>query len=138
MSTISERGVRYPIESPDNVKKNVLDVIDYQYKGQRDIVIMIQQPEFTSVCPMTGLPDFGCMTIRYTPALKIVELKSLKFYLLQYRNVGIFYENVVNRILNDLVAVLEPKRMEIIGDFSARGGITTKVTAVYEVKNEIS
>ena len=138
MSTISERRDSYPIESPDHVKKDVLDAIDYQYKGQRDIVIMIQQPEFTSVCPKTGLPDFGCITMRYTPDLKIVELKSLKFYLLQYRNVGIFYENVVNRILDDLVAVLEPKWMEIIGDFTARGGITAKVTAVYGVENEIS
>ena len=120
------------IESPDIVKTNVLTTIEYEYKSKRDIDIIIQQPEYTSVCPMTGLPDFGCITIKYMPDTKIVELKSLKFYLLQYRNVGIFYEHVVNRILDDLVAVLDPKRMEVTGDFTARGGITTKVTAVYE------
>lgn len=81
---------------------------------------------------MTGLPDFGTVTIRYRPDEKIVELKSLKFYLLQYRNVGIFYEHVVNRILDDLVAVVKPKRMEVIGDFTPRGGISTVVTALYE------
>ncbi|HAY39977.1 MAG TPA: 7-cyano-7-deazaguanine reductase [Desulfobacteraceae bacterium] len=108
--------------------------MEYQYHDQRDIDIVIQQPEYTSVCPMTGLPDIGCITITYRPHNKIVELKSLKFYLLQYRNVGIFYEHVVNRILEDLVAVLEPKHMEVTGDFTARGGITTKVTAVFEGK----
>jgi 7-cyano-7-deazaguanine reductase len=108
--------------------------MDYQYQNQRDIDIVIQQPEYTSVCPMTGLPDVGCITITYRPYNKIIELKSLKFYLLQYRNVGIFYEHVVNRILEDLVAVLAPKYMEITADFTARGGMTTKVTAVFEGK----
>jgi 7-cyano-7-deazaguanine reductase len=112
--------------------------MEYQYQNQRDIDIVIQQPEYTSVCPMTGLPDVGCITITYRPFNKIVELKSLKFYLLQYRNVGIFYEHVVNRILEDLVAVLAPKYMEVTGDFKARGGITTKVTAVFEGKNNVS
>ena len=83
---------------------------------------------------MTGLPDFGCITIRYIPGEKIVELKSLKFYLLQYRNVGIFYEHVVNRILDDLVSVLDPRQMEVIGDFTSRGGITSSISAVYEGK----
>jgi 7-cyano-7-deazaguanine reductase len=80
---------------------------------------------------MTGLPDFGTITIRYRPDAKIIELKSLKFYLLQYRNVGIFYEHVVNRILDDLVKVLSPKWMEVQGAFSARGGITTQVVAEF-------
>ena len=121
-------------ESPDTIKTDMLDPLDYQYRLQRDIDIVIKQPEYTSVCPMTGLPDFGCITIRYRPNQKIIELKSLKFYLLQYRNFGIFYEHVVNRILDDLVKVLDPKFMEVTGDFSARGGMTTKVTAVYERK----
>lgn len=121
----------YPIESPDIVLKDMLDPIDYAYTGKRDVEIVIRQPEFTSVCPMTGLPDFGCITITYVPDEKIVELKSLKFYLLQYRNVGIFYETVVNRILDDLVSVLKPKTMQIIGDFTSRGGIDTTVTASY-------
>ena len=123
-------------QKPDTIRKDVLDPVDYQYKGIRDIDIDIHQPEFTSVCPMTGLPDFGTITIRYRPDQKIVELKSLKYYLLQYRNVGIFYEHVVNRVLDDLVAVVKPKRMEVIGDFTPRGGISTVVTAAYEGRDE--
>ena len=127
-----EKNIKYNIESPDIVKADMLDAIEYGYKSRRDIDIVIRQLEYTSVCPMTGLPDVGCITIKYRPDAKIVELKSLKFYLLQYRNVGIFYEHLVNRILDDLVAVLEPKSMEVTGDFTARGGITTTVTAVFE------
>lgn len=122
----------YQIESPHGVKADLIETIDYEYRLQRDIDVAIDQPEFTSVCPMTGLPDFGRIIIRYRPNHKIVELKSLKFYLLQYRNVGIFYEHLVNRILDDLVDALSPKRMEVTGDFTARGGITTRVTAEYE------
>lgn len=117
--------------SPDNVSAEILEAIAYKYAARREIEIIIQQPEFTSVCPMTGLPDFGCIIIKYVPAEKIVELRSLKFYLLQYRNVGIFYEHVVNRILDDLVDVLAPRRMTLTGDFTSRGGITTRVTAIY-------
>ena len=134
MSASLEKEIKYTIESPDIVKTDVLVPMEYQYQNQRDIDIVIQQPEYTSVCPMTGLPDVGCITITYRPYNKIVELKSLKFYLLQYRNVGIFYEHVVNRILEDLVAVLAPRYMEVTGDFTARGGITTKVTAVFKGK----
>jgi len=119
------------IESPDGVTTEPLEAIDYQYRGKRDIEVFIEQPEHTSVCPMTGLPDFGTLQIRYVPDRKIVELKSLKYYLLQYRNVGIFYEHLVNRILDDLVSVLSPKRMEVSGVFTARGGIQTRVTAVH-------
>jgi 7-cyano-7-deazaguanine reductase len=131
VSVSLEKQIKYIIERPDIVKTDVLVPMEYQYQNQRDIDIVIQQPEYTSVCPMTGLPDVGCITITYRPYKKIIELKSLKVYLLQYRNVGIFYEHVVNRILDDLVAVLEPKYMEVTGDFAARGGITTKVTAVF-------
>ena len=120
-----------------NIKTDILEVMEYKYQNKRNIDIIIKQPEFTSVCPMTGLPDFGCITIRYKPDVKIVELKSLKFYLLQYRNVGIFYEHLVNRILDDLVKVLKPVGMQIEGDFTARGGITTKVTAAYNRKDEV-
>ena len=134
MSASLEKQIKYTIKSPDIVKTDVLVAMEYQYQGQRDIDIVIRQPEYTSVCPMTGLPDVGCISITYRPHNKIIELKSLKFYLLQYRNVGIFYEHVVNRILEDLAAVLEPKYMEVTGDFTARGGITTKVTAVFEGK----
>ena len=122
----------YPVESPEKVTADILDPIAYGYQRQRDIDIVIRQPEYTSVCPMTGLPDVGCITIRYTPDQSIIELKSLKYYLLQYRNVGIFYEHVVNRILDDLVKVLRPKRMQVTGEFTARGGMTATVSAAYE------
>ena len=132
MPETTDKRIGYNIDSPDIVKTDILETMEYKYKDQRDIDITIQQPEFTSVCPMTGLPDFGCITINYRPDIKIIELKSLKFYILQYRNVGIFYEHVVNKILNDLVEALHPKQMEVTGDFTARGGIITKVTATYE------
>jgi len=131
MATPSKRNVPYSIKKAESVKSDLLEPMKYAYKGHRDIVITIRQPEFTSVCPMTGLPDFGTVTIRYRPDETIVELKSLKFYLLQYRNVGIFYEHLVNRILDDLVKVLAPKSMEVQGTFSARGGITSDVVASY-------
>ena len=129
MSKSYKNSIKYNIENPEIVKADVLDPIEYKYKGKRDITITIEQPEFTSVCPMTGLPDFGCITIKYIPNIKIIELKSLKYYLLQYRNVGAFYEHLANQILDDLVAVLDPKWMEVTGSFTARGGITTKVNA---------
>jgi 7-cyano-7-deazaguanine reductase len=131
MSVTFEQYGPSDIKSPDIVKTEMLEPIEYKYQSRRDIDIVIKQPEYTSLCPMTGQPDFGCITIKYRPNTKIIELKSLKFYLLQYRNVGIFYEHVVNRILDDLKMVFEPKFMEITGDFTARGGITTQVTAVY-------
>ena len=122
----------YTIESPDIIDKDMIDPIAYQYKGKRDVDITIRQPEFTSVCPMTGLPDFGRITIQYIPDDQIVELKSLKYYLMQYRNVGIFYEHVVNRILDDLVTMLKPKSMQVTGDFTTRGGIDSTVSASYK------
>ena len=127
-----DHTVRYSVDQPDIVRADVLDPIDYHYKGKRDIVITISQPEFTSVCPMTGLPDFGTIAIEYTPDQLIVELKSLKYYLLQFRNVGMFYEHVSNRILDDLVQVLKPKKMVVSGKFTSRGGLTTDVCARYE------
>ncbi|ACL04891.1 preQ(1) synthase [Desulfatibacillum aliphaticivorans] len=123
--------VKLRADGPETVDASVLETIDYQYQTSRDIDIRIDQPEFTSVCPMTGLPDFGTIIINYCPDKKIVELKSLKYYFLQYRNVGIFYEHVVNRILEDLVKALEPKRLEVVGDFTPRGGISTQVSAKY-------
>lgn len=132
MSTPLDKSIRYTAQKPDVVKTDVLDPIEYAYHTKRDIDITIKQPEYTSLCPMTGLPDFGCITICYRPDKKIIELKSLKYYLLQYRNVGIFYEHVVNRILDDLVAVLNPKWMSVTGDFTSRGGVTSTVTAQFK------
>jgi 7-cyano-7-deazaguanine reductase len=117
-------------QSPETVRANMLEAMDYQYAGKRAIDIEIKQPEFTSVCPMTGLPDFGCITIIYTPRRRIVELKSLKYYLMQYRSVGIFYEHVVNKILDDLSGVLSPARITVVGEFTSRGGLSSTVTAI--------
>lgn len=121
----TQKALLNNIKSPDTIDPGVLQVLDYGYRTQRDIEINIDQPEFTSVCPISGLPDFGCITIRYKPNDKIIELKSLKYYLVQYRSVGIFYEHVVNRILEDLVSRVRPKFMEVVGTFTPRGGITT-------------
>ena len=96
---------------------------------ERDYKIEIVAPEFTSVCPKTGQPDFGALTISYTPDKACVELKSLKHYLQSFRNEGIFYEDATNQILDDLVAVLQPRWMKIEAAFTPRGGISTTVTA---------
>ena len=100
-------------------------------RPDRDYQIDIRAPEFTSVCPKTGLPDFGEILIRYTPDQTCIELKSFKYYLIGYRNQGIFYETVTNKILDDLVAACQPRQMTVTGAFTARGGITTTVTAEY-------
>ncbi len=98
----------------------------------RDYEIAIRNPEFTSVCPKTGLPDFGEIRITYVPDAHCLELKVLKYYFLAFRDKGIFYEAVTNQILDDLVAACAPRRMTIVGDFTARGGISTTVTATYQ------
>jgi 7-cyano-7-deazaguanine reductase len=112
-----------------------LETFDNKYPG-RDYTITIVNPEFTSVCPKTGLPDFGTITIDYIPAKKCIELKSLKYYYLEYRSMGIFYETVVNKILDDLVSVLRPKWIEVTGNFTARGGITTTVKTAFAGKGK--
>ena len=107
--------------------REILETFPNQFP-QRDYQIEIRCPEFTSVCPKTGQPDFGVLTFTYSPAARCVELKSLKLYLQQFRNEGIFYEHVTNRIFDDLVAVLQPRRLTLHAAFTARGGITTEVT----------
>jgi 7-cyano-7-deazaguanine reductase len=104
-------------------------------KPERDYTIEIRCPEFTSMCPKTGLPDFGEIRIAYVPDRTCIELKALKFYLLDYRNQGIFYEAATNRILDDLVAACAPRRITVTGAFTARGGITTTVVAEYISKS---
>jgi 7-cyano-7-deazaguanine reductase len=98
----------------------------------RDYEIEIRCPEFTSVCPKTGLPDFGEIIISYVPDERCLELKALKYYMIEFRNKGIFYEAVTNEILDELVAACRPRRMTVVGDFSVRGGINATVTATYE------
>lgn len=97
----------------------------------REYDIEITCPEFTAVCPKTGQPDFGTIVIHYVPAELCIELKSLKIYLGEYRNRGIFYENSINVILDDLVAACRPRRMSVVGHFNPRGGITSRITARY-------
>ena len=99
---------------------------------KRNYVITHVAPEFTSVCPKTGQPDFGTITIEYVADQLCVELKSLKFYLQSFRNTGVFYEDVVNRILDELVAALQPRRMTVRGEFTPRGGMHSTITASYE------
>ncbi|MBK94712.1 MAG: NADPH-dependent 7-cyano-7-deazaguanine reductase QueF [Planctomycetaceae bacterium] len=111
--------------SPET-RQQILEVFDNQFP-ERDYVIETICPEFTSVCPKTGQPDFGELEFRYIADKKCVELKSLKFYLQSYRNDGIFYENVTNTIVNDLVSVLDPRWIELKAKFSPRGGISTNV-----------
>ncbi len=108
-----------------------IDTFENVYPG-KDYRIDFTIPEFTAVCPKTGLPDFGIIEIQYTPHLHCVELKSLKEYILAFRNLGIFHENVVNKILEDLVASIQPTYLRVRGDFNPRGGIKTIVTREYK------
>ena len=110
--------------------RDLLETFPNQFP-QREYTIEIRCPEFTSVCPKTGQPDFGVLTFTYTPAERCVELKSLKLYLQQFRNEGIFYEHATNRILDDLVAAVQPRRMTLVAEFTPRGGISTNVTVKY-------
>ena len=105
-------------------------------KPERDYEIRFDCPEFTCLCPMTGQPDFGVITFTYTPAKLCVELKSLKLYLQRFRNEGIFYENVINRLLDDFVKACQPRRLKVVGAFTPRGGISTTVTCVHEAALE--
>lgn len=108
-----------------------LEVFENKYPD-RDYFITHINEEFTSVCPKTGLPDFGRIVINYIPDKLCLELKALKYYFLDFRNQGIFYESVINRILDDLVAACLPRYMEVTGEFTTRGGMNTTVTAVYD------
>ncbi|HEY6565008.1 MAG TPA: preQ(1) synthase [Pirellulaceae bacterium] len=116
----------------DHEFRNTLETFRNQFPD-REYEIEIQCPEFTSVCPKTGQPDFATMVISYVPAELCVELKSLKMYLQCFRQEGVFYEHVTNRILDDLVAVVAPRRMRIEASFSPRGGMTSRIVANYAV-----
>jgi len=111
-------------------KGPILETFPNEYAG-REYEVNITCPEFTTVCPRTGQPDFATIRIRYVPDRSIVELKSLKLYLISFRNRGIFHEHVTNRILDDFVSACNPIRCEVTGEFNTRGGIQTTVTAVF-------
>ena len=121
---------RYDAGDLSSIDPGVLDTFPYEYEG-KDIVIAIDTDEFTAVCPWSGLPDFGTIRIDYVPDKLCVELRSFKYYLLSYRNVGIYQEHAANRILDDLVACTRPKRMTITLDYKIRGGVHTVVTRDY-------
>lgn len=110
------------------MKSKKIEVVKNSYP-ERDYNVHIEFPEFTCVCPRTGLPDFANIIIDYIPDKKIVELKSLKLYFVGYRNAGIFHENAVNKILDDIVAACSPRSIKVTGEFGVRGGIKTTVSA---------
>lgn len=130
MKRMSDKEARAGLET----KLPAIETFPNQF---RDYEIRIEIPEFTSVCPKTGLPDFGTMTLRYIPAKACLELKSLKEYILAYRNLGIFYENVVNRILEDVVKACRPVQAEVVGEFSPRGGLMSVVEARFPRSREL-
>lgn len=121
----------YTDEHAEAGVKAALPEIETWPNQYADYEIEIAMPEFTSVCPKTSLPDFGKVVLRYVPDKFCLELKSYKMYLLAYRDLGIFQENVVNRVLRDVVKAANPVSATVVGDFSARGGLTTLVTASF-------
>ena len=123
-------GRKFDIQTEETIDLAVLEVTPFDYPGSATEVVY-ETDEFTFVCPWTGLPDFARLVIRYTPDRSLVELKSLKYYLTSYRNVGILQEHAVNRILQDLVQLLEPVSMVVEADYKERGGLKTKVSAKY-------
>ena len=123
--------------SPEQIEnpRTILDSFDNP-KPSRDYEIKFVFPELTSMCPVTGQPDFATITVTYVPDKLCVEMKSLKLYFYSFRNKGIFYEAVVNQILDDLVAATKPRSMTVVGDFAVRGGTAGTVTAMYDGKRE--
>lgn len=122
---------RFEARPESAVDASCLLAFDYDYRGSAAEVV-IDTEEFTAVCPWTGLPDFGRLTISYVPDAQCIELKSLKYYLLSYMGVGIVHEHAANRILDDLVAACRPARMTVDLDYNVRGGLHARVTARYE------
>jgi len=122
---------RYDVQALSSIDANALETFPYEYAG-KDIVMTIDTDEFTTVCPWSGLPDFGVIKIEYIPRKVCIELRSLKYYLLSYRSVGIYQEHVVNRILEDLVQSAKPKWMKVSADYKVRGGIHTVVSREYK------
>ena len=138
MATIQELQEQYEslnekfeAAQPETVNADCLLTFEYEYPGQ-EAEVVIDSDEFTAVCPWTGLPDFGTLTISYVPDASLLELKSLKYYLMSYTRVGVVQEHAANQILNDLVESCQPVRMEINLDYKVRGGLHTTVTVRYE------
>jgi len=124
-------GKRFDNQDETAIDIDILESIKFDYP-ESETEVVYETKEFTCVCPWTGLPDFGTVTISYLPDKSLIELKSLKYYLTSYRNVGIIQEHVVNRILNDLVKLVQPHSMLVEAEYRERGGITTNASAMYE------
>ncbi len=123
-----------PFKGPEAIDAGCLACFDYEYadkSASRDVEIVTTTDEFTSVCPFSGLPDFARVTITYTPLKHCIELRSLKYYLMSYRDVGIWYEHLANRMLDDLVEAIQPKTLRIVLECKARGGLSSTVSAQY-------
>jgi 7-cyano-7-deazaguanine reductase len=131
MSEDKYASKRFDIQPEDAIDVDVLEAAPFEYTDSATEVVY-ETDEFTAVCPWTGLPDFGTVTITYTPDKLLVELKSLKYYLTSFRNVGILQEHAVNRILNDLVALVKPVSMTVEAEYRERGGISTNAIAWYD------
>jgi 7-cyano-7-deazaguanine reductase len=121
------------LSGPEHIDVTILQTIPYEYP-KRKINVELTTDEFTCVCPFSGLPDFAKLTIQYVPRKKLVELKAFKYYLYSYRNIKIYNEHVVNKILEDLKKALNPYELNVIGEFTVRGGVKNKVTADYRAK----
>jgi len=118
---------------PQDIDSSILQTIDYEYPKNR-ITVELDSEEFTCVCPFSGLPDFAFLTIKYIPRNKLIELKALKYYLYSFRNVKVYNEHAVNKILEDLKKVLKPRELAVTAEFTSRGGIKNKVCAAYKAK----
>lgn len=126
-------NMRFDVDDPDAIRPEIIETFPYWYSGS-SAVIVIETDEFVSVCPWSGLPDFAKLTIEYVPAEKCIELKSLKYYLYTWRNVGMFYEHIINKLLQDLVDVSKPCWMRLSGEFNVRGGLSTRAMVEYGVR----
>ena len=133
--SLNELDTTFSMESEGKINAACLITFDYEYAGQ-EAEVTIDTDEFTAVCPWTGLPDYGTLDITYVPGQSVIELKSLKYYLMSYRDVGIVQEHAANRILKDLVALCRPRSMKVTLDYRVRGGIHTAVTVQYQAPQD--
>ena len=127
---VEAEGRRFPFDGEESVTPDVLETFPYEYPS-RDALVEIDSDEWSCVCPFSGLPDFGTLTVSYVPSNACIELKSLKYYLTSFRNVGVYQEHAANRVLDDLVACCAPRWMEIELDYRLRGGLHTVVTVAH-------
>lgn len=124
---VQAEGRTFPFDGPEKIMPGLLETFPYEY-AEREAEVAIATDEWNCVCPFSGLPDFGTLTIRYVPGAVCLELKSLKYYLTSFRTVGLYQEHAANRLLDDLVRACQPRRMEVKLDYRLRGGINTVVT----------